>query len=222
MFQRFDTPHLSVLGLMVLMALVMIWQRKRWMEQGMMVAMLLSWPVSVLSRCLMGDLNLENSLPIQLCDVAAFAGVLALWKRYPLACELVYFFGLAGTLQGLITPNLQQEFPHVRFFSFFLTHCSVVIVALYVVLGLRVRPRAWSVGRMLVCILSWAAAVGVINAVLHTNYGFLCSKPPVASLMDALGPWPWYIAALVGLATLFFSILDLPFMVMRLRSRAGR
>ncbi len=217
MFHRFGTPHLSALVVTALIALVMIWQRKRWMEQGMLVLLLLSWPFSVLSHWQMGDLNLENALPVQLCDVAAFAGVLALWKRHPLACELVYFFGLAGTLQGLITPNLLVDFPHVRFFAFFVSHCSVVIVSLYVVLGLGVQPRTWSVGRMMICILGYAAAVGALNAALRTNYAFLCSKPPVASLMDALGPWPWYIAGLIGLATLFFVILDLPFMWQRRR-----
>lgn len=222
MFHRFGTPHLSVLAIVAAMALIMIWRRQRWMEQALIMVLLASWPLSVLSHYLLHDLNLENALPIQLCDVAAIAGVLALWKRGQLACELVYFFGLAGTLQGLITPNLQQDFPSPRFFSFFLTHGSVVIAALYVVLGLRVTPRRWSVPRMLAWILSWAAAVAVINAVLHTNYGFLCAKPPVASLMDVLGPWPWYIGALIGLATLFFAVLDLPFMWRRFKSSALR
>jgi len=219
-FHPFGLSHVMVLVLGAVTAIVMIRQRRRWMERLLMAALLLSWPLSVFCHFLAHDLGVQNGLPVQLCDLAAWAGALALWKRRPLACELVYFFGLAGTFQGLITPNLLEDFPHPHFFSFFLNHCSVVITALYVVLGLRIAPRPGSVGRMLVCILSWAAAVGVLNALLGTNYAFLCHKPPVASLLDVLGPWPWYVASLVALATLFFVLLDLPFL--RGRRRQNR
>jgi hypothetical integral membrane protein (TIGR02206 family) len=57
--------------------------------------------------------------------------------------------------------------------------------------------------------------VGSLNAVLGTNYGFLAHKPERASLMDVLGPWPWYIGSLIVLAVAFYAILDLPFMIRR-------
>ncbi|MDB6117026.1 MAG: hypothetical protein JWO08_807 [Verrucomicrobiaceae bacterium] len=193
--------------------------RNRWVDRVLIAGLLASWPVSVLSHWLGGDLSLENGLPLQLCDAADFAGVIALWRRDRLAAELVYFFGLAGTLQGLITPNLQDDLPHPRFVSFFLTHSVIVIAALHVVLAMKLAPRPGAVGRMMVCILGWALAIGGLNALLHTNYGFLCHKPTAASLMDVLGPWPWYIAALVALAVLFFVILDLPFMIKRRRDQ---
>ena len=220
-FHRYDVSHLAVLVLAALIAVLMIWRRSRWMEQALAIAVFLSWPVAALTHYLVHDLSLENALPFHLCDVAALAGAVALWKKRPLACELVYFFGLAGTLQGLITPNLQEEFPSPRFFSFFLSHCGVVIAALYVVLGLRFAPRAWAVGRMEVWLICWAVVTGLINSVLHTNYGFLCAKPPVASLMDVMGPWPWYIVSLAGLAAVFFVVLDLPFMGRRMEPELG-
>jgi len=83
-----------------------------------LLVLLLFWPVSSLARYLTGELNCrQHALPFHLCDVAAFAGAVALLKRDPLAAELVYFFGLAGTLNGLITPALLQDFPHLTFFA---------------------------------------------------------------------------------------------------------
>ena len=210
-FQRFGPSHLTVLALTLVVLVVMTLTRKRWAERLLAGALLATWPVSVLGHLAANDLAVGNGLPLHLCDVAAAAGAVALlWKR-PLACEMVYFFGMAGTLQGLITPNLQDPFPSLRFFSFFLTHSSVVIAALYVVLGMRLVPRSWAAARMMGWILSYALAVGLINAMLGTNYGFLCEKPQSASLMNSLGPWPWYIVGMIGLATTFFAILDLPF-----------
>ena len=215
LFHAYGTSHLSALALAAAIGLVMIWQKHRWMEIALATILLLAWPSAVLGHWLANDLSRDNGLPFHLCDVAAWAGAIALWKKHPLACELVYFFGLAGTLQGLITPNLQEDFPSMRFFVFFFDHCGVVIAALYVVLGMKVTPRPWAALRMMGCILSYALVVGLINAVIGTNYGFLCAKPPVASLMDSLGSWPWYIGGMICLATVFFALLDLPFFFKR-------
>jgi uncharacterized membrane protein YwaF len=38
-------------------------------------------------------------------------------------------------------------------------------------------------------------------------------KPPTASLIDVLGPWPWYLLALEGIAFVIFFILYLPFAI---------
>ncbi len=210
-FHAFGTSHFAALAVAALVAIVMFAARSRCLELVLATAVFASEPLSVLAHWLAGDLMLNNGLPLHLCDVAAIAGALALWKKIPLACELVYFFGLAGTLQGLITPNLLEDFPSPRFCVFFLNHCGIVITAIYVVGAMGMRPRAGAAARMLGCILCYALVVGLINAALHTNYGFLCAKPPVASLIDALGPWPWYIGGMIGLAATFFMILDLPF-----------
>lgn len=51
------------------------------------------------------------------------------------------------------------------------------------------------------------------NALLGSNYMFIARKPDDPSLIDVLGPWPWYILSLeaVGLAICF--ILYLPFAI---------
>lgn len=224
-FFPFCTSHLAALALTVLVLAVMIGLRRRGLpwaalaERGLALVLLLFWPVSSLARYLTGELNLQNALPFHLCDVAAFAGAVALLKRDQLAAELVYFFGLAGTLNGLITPALLQDFPHLTFFAFFLGHSGIVIAAVHVVAGMGLTPRPGALGRMLGCILSYAAIVGAINGVLGTNYGFVCWKAPSPSLMDVLGPWPWYVGSLVLLSLVFFVVLDLPFVIQRWRKK---
>jgi uncharacterized membrane protein YwaF len=61
----------------------------------------------------------------------------------------------------------------------------------------------------------YAVVIGSLNALLHTNYAFLCHKPENASLMDHLGPWPWYVASLIALSMVFYSLLNLPFVIAR-------
>lgn len=216
-FQPLNTSHLAVLALTALLAVLMIWQRRQdrasavWMERLMVAALLLQWPASIYAHVVLGDFSKQNALPIHLCDVAALAGIVALVTRSRLAAEICYFFGLTGTLQGLFTPALREDFPHARFIAFFLGHSTVVITAIYVVAGLRLTPRAYAPLRMLGWVLLYAAVAGGINALLGTNYGFLCQKPLNPSLLDVLGPWPVYIGSMVGVAALIFTLLDLPF-----------
>ena len=59
-------------------------------------------------------LFVENSpmiskLPMQLCDWALFLTVASLLWRSPRCFEVAYFWGLAGTLQGLLTPAVGQD-----------------------------------------------------------------------------------------------------------------
>ena len=42
------------------------------------------------------------------------------------------------------------------------------------------------------CLASTIVAAAA-NGLLDANYMFLCAPPPTGSVLDYLGPWPWYI-----------------------------
>ena len=150
-------------------------------------------------------------LPLHLCDWATLTGVIALLTRNPLAFELTWFWALAGTTQALVTPDLAVRPPELSWYTFYLSHGGVVTAALLLTwgAGLRTRPRA------ALRIFTWSQLYLVtvlgLNALLGTNYGYLCAKPENPSLLDHLGPWPWYLLSLEGLALALFLLLDLPF-----------
>lgn len=229
-FHAYGAEHLAVLGIIVGFIAILVWlTRHGWersaraLEIALAVALLLCWPVNVLVAWQMGTLNATNSLPLQLCDLAAIIGGIALLKRGQEMCELLYFWGLAGTLQGLITPALGVSWPHPRFIMFFILHGTVVAAALQTVIGRGIIPKRGAVRRAMGWIVVYALVAGAVDFVLvhifhdNINYGFLCAKPPTASLLDALGDWPWYLLWLVGVAAVFFSLLNLPFVIRQRR-----
>src|SRR5580693_9156570 len=57
-----------------------------------------------------GNWSASYALPLQLCDVVAFVAAGALWFQLPLLVELTYFWGIAGTANGLISPDLPDHF----------------------------------------------------------------------------------------------------------------
>lgn len=165
--------------------------------------------------------SLDNVVPLHLCDIASVICAFALITRKQLLCELSYFWGLAGTLQGLLTPALYYPFPHPICIAFFLHHGIVVATALILPLGLGWRPHKGAYLRVFSLILIYALFAGITNWILGTNYGFLSQKPEQASLLDIMPSWPYYIPILIGIAALFLFFLSLPFLLKKEKSQDG-
>jgi len=78
--------------------------------------------------------------------------------------------------------------------------------------------RGWRSGRPWwkgpLTALLWANAYLIlsmgVNAWLGTNFGFTARKPVNPSLLDHMGPWPWYLLGMQALAVVLFSLLALP------------
>jgi len=155
--------------------------------------------------------SLSYALPLHLCDVAAFVAAAALWTQSPLLVELTYFWGLAGTSNSLITPDLADHFPGYLFFQFYIAHGAIVAAALFLVVGLRITPRRGAVSRVVGLTLGLAAADAGADFLTGGNYMYLRHAPGVHSLLDVMGPWPWYIVGAASLALVLFTALDLPF-----------
>jgi hypothetical integral membrane protein (TIGR02206 family) len=163
------------------------------------------------------SLDLSYALPFQLCDVAAVVSAVALWWRRPLFVELTYFWGLAGTANGLITPDISDHFPSFTFLQYFIAHGTIVAAALFLVVGLRITPRRGAVVRVFALTLGLLVFDAGVNLITDGNYLYLRHTPGVHSLLDLFGPWPWYIVGAAGLALVLFAILDLPFAISRHR-----
>lgn len=169
----------------------------------------------VVAKVLAGTFSAKTDLPLALCDAALVVAAAACWWRTPLLVELTYFWGLAGTLQAVITPDLNAGFPHLVFFQYLAGHLGIVFAALYLVVGLHVVPRPGSVVWTFAITLAYTAVVGLVDALSGANYMFLRRPPGNWTLLRVLGPWPWYIASAAGVALVLLMILDVPFFLAR-------
>ena len=165
----------------------------------------------VVSELAAGTWSPKSDLPFALCDAAVLVAAAACWWRKPRLVELTYFWGLAGTLQAVITPDLNAGFPHLVFFQYLGGHLGIVLAALYLVIGLRIAPRPGSVATTFVITLAYTAFVGLVDALSGANYMFLRRPPGNWTLLKLLGPWPWYIVSAAGVALVLLAVLDLPF-----------
>ncbi len=183
-----------------------------WAARGLSIVLLAVAVAFVATPLVDGTWTARGSLPLDLCDVAVFVAAIACWTtRWPLAFELTYFWGLAGTLQAVGTPDLSAGFPSLAFFEFVLGHLAIVIAAVYLVIGLRRRPRPGAVARVFAITAGYTALVGLVDWRLGANYMFLRAVPRHTSLLSVLGPWPWYLLSAAAIAIVLLLVLDAPF-----------
>jgi len=165
-------------------------------------------------------LVLETALPLYLCDVVSILLALALLTRRQRLAEIGYLWGIAGTVQGLLTPTLYFDWDTPEYYAFFIQHGGVPVAALTLVLGMRLVPEKGAFVRAVYWSWGYMAVVFSLNALmnrifggleLQANYGFLNAKPDVETLFDHMGPWPYYLITLQAIAFTLYALLLLPF-----------
>lgn len=162
-----------------------------------------------------GNWDVRSSLPFELCSIASIlAGIMLLTKNRFL-CEILYFIGIAGALQAIITPELFFGFPQFRYIQFFLDHGLLILAPLYMIALYDYKITFRSLVKAFISINVIAAIVFPINLLLDANYMFLSHKPSSASLLDLLGPYPIYFISLEFIAIAMFLILYIPFAIKR-------
>jgi len=226
-FVLFSPTHLAAIAAIVLICLSWLYVRHvpdqrlrtgiRWGMAGLLLINEALWHIWNLVT---GQWGIQTMLPLHLCSVFVFLSAWMLVRRsYPIF-EFAYFLGIAGAFQAILTPDLGiYDFPHFRYYQVFVSHGLIVASALYMAVVEGMRPTWKSLGRVLIWTNVYMLAVGGVNALLGSNYLFIAHPPETPSLIDLLGPWPWYLLALEGIGLVLFLLLYLPFAIRDLSAR---
>ncbi|MBH0171558.1 TIGR02206 family membrane protein [Fictibacillus sp. 18YEL24] len=163
--------------------------------------------------------DLHIFLPLQLCSFNILLCVLLLLTDNRRLFAFVYLFGLTGAVQGLLTPELFQEPWHFRFIQYFLAHAFIVWTALYYAI-IKSYTISWQLlFQSFLWLNVYAVLVYVVDVAIDANYMFLLEKPSSASLMDFLGPYPWYILSLELVAFCLCLLVFIPVKEKRIHSK---
>ena len=184
------------------------------------LALIGAWAGTIITHWLAGDLTLDFSLPMHLCDWALAATVVALTLRRQLCFELAYFWGLAGTAQALITPAVDTT-TIWRIIGFFTVHSVIPASVLWLVFEFKMRPLRGAWLRTVLWSQVYLVLALLVNSATGGNYGFLSHRPAIRSLLDFFSDTHWLYILQIDLTGLsFFLILDLPWQFVRRREAA--
>ncbi|HSI82971.1 MAG: TIGR02206 family membrane protein [Candidatus Methylacidiphilales bacterium] len=221
-FVRMGPAHITALVLIVVVpALMSLAVRRSWLGSNTRMilacafaAVMLTNDVCIRIFMLSTGKSINVSLPLHLCDVAVYITVGAIFMRSLGLYEVAYFWGFAGTVQALLTPELNhgEGFPSFRYFSFFIGHGGVLVGVLYMTWGLNMRPEFWSIWRVFLWCQVYLFFNLIVNYTLGSNYGFTMAKPETGSILDYMGPWPWYLVGMQVVGVAMFVIYYLPFL----------
>ena len=217
-FILFGNQHLLVMGLMVISCIVFPVFAKRylnpkqqlWLLRGMAVIIALWAALYVVILAWLGDFNYKTDLPLDICNITAISLPFLMWNPKYKFHEVLYFWILAGTLQAIITPHLFNGFPNFIFFKYWFVHAGLVVFAVYATVVFDLRPTSKSIWRAFLALQGYVIFILVVNLLLGSNYVYVLSKPPTASLLDYLGPWPWYLLVCEILCLVLFFLAFLP------------
>jgi len=184
-----------------------------------------------------GNFSLGEHLPLHLCGLGILLGPIMLLRKNFKLYELIYFWGIGGAIQALLTPDLVYEFPHFEYLQYFISHSLIIIACIYMTFVVGYRPTWKSILKVFILSNIYLAFIIVVNIITTENfmaicskstglwdrlqelrlqsgnYLYICRKPANPSLIDVLGPWPWYILSLEGVGVLSFLVYYSPFFI---------
>lgn len=219
-FILFSPMHLVTIGIIFLTAAGLVAIARNKSLQGLVKPV--SWTLAmilvghelvwVIGAIVLGKWHYSWGLPLQLCDLAIFAVALTLIQHRQWIWELAYFWGLGGSLQAVLTPDLRVMFPDYTFIKFFASHGCIVIGVIFLAIGCRRGINFKSVVRVFWITNIYVLCVGIFNGIFGTNYLYLCAKPSQPSILDYLGSGLFYILGLEAIFTVSLLFYYLPFL----------
>ena len=155
--------------------------------------------------------NFKSDLPLYFCSLMALLiPIFTFYRRYWMF-EILVFWIIGGTLQGVITPDIKDGFPSFDYFRYWIAHLGLLTIIFYFIFVFKMRPKLKSLFKSFLALQMYVALIMVINYFLGANYFYLNQKPESASLLDYFGEWPYYILVGQLIVIPLFFIIYLPF-----------
>lgn len=231
-FELFSPTHIAVLLILALLNVLIVWWQRRVERPSVrrgfryaLAAFLILQEVSYnLWHLSVGTWSVGSTLPLHLCGAALLLCAVMLVSDSYALYEITYFWGFGGAIQALLTPDSTYGFPHYRFFQVFLSHGAIVTASVYMTFVVGYRPTLRSIWKTFLITNAYTGVIALLNWAVGGNYLFICHKPETPSLLDVLGPWPWYLISLEVVGVAFFFLFYAPFGIADARRawRAGR
>ncbi len=96
--------------------------------------------------------DIQTMLPLHACSVIIWLSAYMLITKNYTIYELVYFIGLGGAMQAVLTPAdaAAYNFPHFRIMQTFIAHGALINIAVYMTVIEGFRPTLQSFKRVFI------------------------------------------------------------------------
>ncbi|PRO67065.1 TIGR02206 family membrane protein [Alkalicoccus urumqiensis] len=158
-----------------------------------------------------GRWSFSSHLPLELCSLTSLGAAFLLLFPAAAPGRLLPFFVFFPVLLAFVTPVPDQAFPHPDYFRFFVQHTAIYAALYYVLRVFRWYPDKKDALYAFLLLQAAALLAAGANWLFQSNYMFLQTPPPEASLYLVAAAHPWYFWNLELLAAAAFAVTWLLF-----------
>lgn len=222
-FELFGLSHLTANLVFIFLLIFLPWysksrlnvSRQKYLGNILGLLVFINYPIWLLLEILGGSFDVKLHLPLHLCRVANLLLPFVMVRRNEFIFQILFFWGLSGMFQAIMTPDIVQDFPHFHYFRFFIAHHLMIVSLLYVIIIYKMEPTLKGLKNSFIGLNLFLLISFIANILLDANYFWIMEKPPMSSILDYLGPWPWYILSAEFVALAHFSLAYFIFILIK-------
>jgi hypothetical integral membrane protein (TIGR02206 family) len=211
-FQSFSIEHGIPVFVFICSTILWIrfarsWSKERQFQSVFVFSLVIAFTVLwwMIYRSFIGKFDIKEDLPFHLCNILALVIPIALYYKSRWFFAVLYFWVLAGTMQAVVTPDLKQPFPHYMYFRYWWIHCGMISLVIYILFVFKWKIYLSDIKNAMIGANVYLLFAMLVNILTGGNYFFTMRKPDAATILDYLGPWPWYL--LTGQIVMLMSFL---------------
>ena len=149
-------------------------------------------------------------LPLHLCPIVIILSIFMMFFHSEVLFQPVYFWSI-GAFFAILMPDIRDGMSNFASQSFFITHFFILFSTAYAFVHFRFRPTRAGFLCSFLLLVTLAFVMYFVNNKLGTNYLYVNHPPVTKSLMDFMGPWPYYIFSLAGIDIAISFFMYVPF-----------
>ena len=214
-FVLFSNEHLITMGIgfascILLVFLGFFTEKKTAFAKIIAIAVLGIKIAEILFRHYYYGETVAQLLPLHLCPIVIILSIFMMFFHSEVIFQPVYFWSI-GAFFAIIMPEIRDGMSNFASQSFFITHFFILFSTAYAFVHFRFRPTRAGFLCSFLLLVTLAFVMYFVNNKLGTNYLYVNRPPVTKSLMDFMGPWPYYIFSLAGIDIAISFFMYLPF-----------
>ena len=154
--------------------------------------------------------TVDELLPLHLCPIVIILSIFMMFFHSEVLFQPVYFWSI-GAFFAILMPDIRDGMSNFASQSFFITHFFILFSTAYAFVHFRFRPTKAGFLCSFLLLVTLAFIMYFVNNKLGTNFLYVNHPPVTKSLMDFMGPWPYYIFSLAGIDIAISFFMYLPF-----------
>lgn len=217
LFEPFGLEHFAPVLAFTLLTYLAITQKSKWpLIIHQRIAIVTSLTLALLNILHPfylhhnGNFDASKDLPFHLCNFLTLIYPIVAFNQSRWLFGILYFWILVGTFQAILTPDLKESFPDPVYFKYWIVHCGLVFLTLHGLFVFEFKIYKKDLYRAVLGANLYLLFSFAVNLTTGGNYFFSMKKPEAASLLDFLGPWPWYLITGQVAMLILFHIYYLP------------